>query len=117
VFYFSIDWIIIANGIPGVLNIRVIADVVDQVFVVTVDVDRASPAIYKGVIVGILKKEAQDSIDTICFGQARVHVLQVAWSVSFAAPYFRTCPDDPCTGSSAIGMHRSIADKEDLEIG
>lgn len=56
-FDFSVDWVIITNGIPGILDLRGVADAINQSFIIAVHMNGAPPAIYQWVIVGILKKK------------------------------------------------------------
>jgi len=56
-FDFSVDWVIVTNGIPGVFNFRAVVDAINQSFIIAVHMNGASPAIYQWVIVGILEKK------------------------------------------------------------
>ncbi len=65
-----INWIVITNTVLGILYGSPIADVVNQTFVVTMNMDGTSLTGYKGVVLSVLKEEAQDGIDPIGFGLA-----------------------------------------------
>ncbi len=66
----SINWIVIVDTVPWILQGCSIADVVNQTFVVTMYVDGTSSTGYKGVVPGVLEEEAQDGVDPIGFHQA-----------------------------------------------
>jgi len=65
-----INGIVVTNPVSGILYGSPIADAVNQTFVVTMNMDGTLLAGEEGVVLSVLKKEAQDSIDPIGFGQA-----------------------------------------------